>query len=130
MHAQGNRLDRSLEGKPAGPGAGAHKQTRARPRQLRRQARWRAHGDPAEQAFLTHFAPQGRAPRIGEVWRSEETAATLRAAFRTDVDPILAMARLRAGAAIDPIAAYRASGYRARVAALRPKASGGGGGIV
>ncbi len=41
--------------------------------------RWRAHGDPAEQAFLTHFAPQGRAPRIGEVWRSEETAATLRA---------------------------------------------------
>ena len=57
-------------------------------------------------------------------------AATLRAAFRTDVDPILAMARLRAGAAIDPIAAYRASGYRARVAALRPKATGGGGGIV
>ena len=57
-------------------------------------------------------------------------AATLRAAFRTDVEPILAMARLRAGAAIDPIAAYRASGYRARVAALRPKASGGGGGIV
>ena len=54
----------------------------------------------------------------------------LRAAFRTDVEPILAMARLRAGAAIDPIAAYRASGYRARVAALRPKASGGGGGIV
>ena len=57
-------------------------------------------------------------------------AATLRAAFRTDVEPILAMARLRAGAAIDPIAAYRASGYRARVAALRPKATGGGGGIV
>ena len=31
------------------------------------------------------------------------------------------LARLRAGAAIDPIAAYRASGYRARVAALRPR---------
>lgn len=57
-------------------------------------------------------------------------AATLRAAFRTDVEPILAMARSRKGAAIDPIAAYRASGYRAFVAAKRPKASSGGGGIV
>lgn len=57
-------------------------------------------------------------------------AASLRAAFRTDVEPILAMARLRAGAAIDPVAAYRASGYRATVAAKRPKAAGGGGGIV
>jgi L-rhamnose isomerase/sugar isomerase len=39
--------------------------------------------------------------------------ATLKAAFTTDVSPILAMARYRAGAPIDPIAAYRASGYRA-----------------
>ncbi|MFN3275686.1 MAG: L-rhamnose catabolism isomerase [Paracoccus sp. (in: a-proteobacteria)] len=57
-------------------------------------------------------------------------AATLRAAFRTDVDPILQMARLRKGAAIDPVAAYRASGWRARVAASRPVSAGGGGGIV
>lgn len=57
-------------------------------------------------------------------------AATLRAAFRTDVEPILAMARLRKGAAIDPVAAYRAAGYRAQVAAVRPKVSGAGGGIV
>lgn len=57
-------------------------------------------------------------------------AATLRAAFRTDVEPILQMARLRAGAAIDPVAAYRASGWRARVAASRPVSAGGGGGIV
>nr|WP_111299192.1 L-rhamnose catabolism isomerase [Paracoccus saliphilus] len=57
-------------------------------------------------------------------------AATLRAAFRTDVDPILQMARLRADAAIDPVAAFRASGYRAQVAARRPKSTGGGGGIV
>ncbi|MBU3029141.1 L-rhamnose catabolism isomerase [Paracoccus marinaquae] len=57
-------------------------------------------------------------------------AATLRAAFRTDVEPILAMARLRAGAAIDPVSVYRASGYRARVALSRPKSTGGGGGIV
>ena len=57
-------------------------------------------------------------------------AATLRAAFRTDVEPILSMARLKKGAAIDPVAAYRASGYRAQVAAVRPKVSGAGGGIV
>ena len=57
-------------------------------------------------------------------------AATLRAAFRTDVEPILAMARLKKGAAIDPVAAFRASGYRAQVAAVRPKVSGAGGGIV
>ncbi|MTH77085.1 L-rhamnose catabolism isomerase [Paracoccus aestuariivivens] len=57
-------------------------------------------------------------------------AATLRAAFRTDVEPILAMARARAGAAIDPIAAYRASGYRAHVAQTRPRVASGGGGIV
>ncbi|NPD16329.1 L-rhamnose catabolism isomerase [Xinfangfangia sp. D13-10-4-6] len=55
---------------------------------------------------------------------------TLRRAFQTDVSPILAMARKRKGAAIDPIATYRASGYRAAVAAVRPKVAGGGGGIV
>lgn len=54
----------------------------------------------------------------------------LRRSFQTDVSPILAMARLRKGAAIDPVATYRASGYRAQVAAVRPKVSGGGGGIV
>lgn len=55
---------------------------------------------------------------------------TLKAAFRTDVEPILAMARLSKGAAIDPVAAFRASGYRARVAAERPAVAGGSGGIV
>ena len=54
----------------------------------------------------------------------------LKAAFRTDVEPILAMARAEAGGAVDPVAAYRASGYRATVAAVRPKVTGGGGGIV
>ncbi|MDP5306626.1 L-rhamnose catabolism isomerase [Paracoccus spongiarum] len=57
-------------------------------------------------------------------------AATLRAAFRTDVEPILQMARLRQGGAIDPVACFRASGWRATVAERRPKAAGGGGGIV
>lgn len=55
---------------------------------------------------------------------------TLKRGFRTDVEPILAMARLEAGAAIDPVATYRASGYRARVANERPAVSGAGGGIV
>jgi L-rhamnose isomerase / sugar isomerase len=38
--------------------------------------------------------------------------AILKEAFTTDVAPILATARERAGGAIDPIATYRASGYR------------------
>jgi L-rhamnose isomerase / sugar isomerase len=57
-------------------------------------------------------------------------SATLKTAFRTDVEPILALARYEKGGAIDPIAAYRASGYRAKVARERPTASGTGGGIV
>ena len=54
----------------------------------------------------------------------------LKTGFRTDVEPILAMARLESGGAIDPVATYRASGYRAKVAEIRPKSSGAGGGIV
>ena len=57
-------------------------------------------------------------------------SATLRQAFRSDVEPVLAMARLRKGGAIDPVATYRASGYRAAVADVRPRVSGAGGGIV
>jgi L-rhamnose isomerase/sugar isomerase len=53
----------------------------------------------------------------------------LRTAFRTDVRPILAQARLEQGGAIDPIAAYRASGYRARKAQERSRV-GVGAGIV
>ena len=55
---------------------------------------------------------------------------TLKGAYRTDVEPILAMARLNTGGAIDPVAAYRAAGYRAKVAAERPAVAGGSGGIV
>ncbi|KJZ18673.1 sugar isomerase [Loktanella sp. S4079] len=57
-------------------------------------------------------------------------SATLRQAFRTDVDPILQMARFETGGAIAPIMTYRASGYRAKVSETRPKVSGAGGGIV
>ncbi|NHB76033.1 L-rhamnose catabolism isomerase [Rhodobacter sp. M37P] len=55
---------------------------------------------------------------------------TLKAGFLTDVSPILAEARMRQGGAYDPIAAYRASGYRDRVAQERPEVKGAGGGIV
>ncbi len=57
-------------------------------------------------------------------------SATLKTAFRTDVEPILAMARYEKGGAIDPVAAYRASGYRAKAARERPASGGTGGGIV
>ena len=58
-------------------------------------------------------------------------AAVLKRAFQTDVSPILAEARRRSGGAVDPIAAYRASGYRAHMASERPAAAtGGAAGIV
>jgi L-rhamnose isomerase / sugar isomerase len=53
----------------------------------------------------------------------------LRRAYNVDVAPILAMARVEAGGAIDVLAAYRESGYRARKAQER-KAVGLGAGIV
>ncbi|MBO9100708.1 MULTISPECIES: L-rhamnose catabolism isomerase [unclassified Rhizobium] len=55
---------------------------------------------------------------------------TLKRAYRADVEPILAEARRRAGGAIDPMATYRASGYRATVSAIRPASTGGSGGII
>lgn len=53
----------------------------------------------------------------------------LRRAYKTDVSPILAMARLEKGGAIDVLATYRASGWRARKAQER-RAVGLGAGIV
>jgi len=55
---------------------------------------------------------------------------TLKAAFRTDVRPLLAAARMRSGGAIDPIGAYRATGYRAKKDAERPQSRATGSGIV
>ena len=60
-----------------------------------------------------------------------QAAQSLKHAFRTDVSPILAMARLRSGAAIDPVACYRASGYRLHKKEQRPpKAGASSSGIV
>ena len=57
-------------------------------------------------------------------------AQLLKRAFNTDVTPLLAHARHTQGGAIEPVAAYRASGYRARRALERPEAKGSRSGIV
>ncbi|OYU32420.1 MAG: L-rhamnose catabolism isomerase [Comamonadaceae bacterium PBBC2] len=60
-----------------------------------------------------------------------QAAQTLKRAYRTDVSAILAMARVRSGGAADPVACYRAAGYRAQAAVARPaKAGASGSGIV
>jgi L-rhamnose isomerase / sugar isomerase len=79
------------------------------------------------QALLVDRARLSDAQESNDALLASET---LKRAFRTDVEPILAQARLEKGAAIEPVAAYRASGYRAKVAAERPAVTGGGGGIV
>jgi L-rhamnose isomerase / sugar isomerase len=55
---------------------------------------------------------------------------SLKLAYTTDVAPILATARLRAGGAIDPIGAYRSSGYRRKKISERPATARSGAGIV
>jgi L-rhamnose isomerase/sugar isomerase len=55
---------------------------------------------------------------------------TLKQAFTCDVSPILAMARYRAGGAIDPIATYRAMRYREQKAMERPSLARREAGIV
>ena len=57
----------------------------------------------------------------GDVMMAERT---LKDAFETDVRPLVAEARRRMGAALDPVAAFRASGYRARTAAERSVSAG------
>ena len=52
----------------------------------------------------------------GDVMMAERT---LKDAFETDVRPIVAEARRRAGGAIDPVSAFRRSGYRRKKAAER-----------
>jgi L-rhamnose isomerase/sugar isomerase len=57
-------------------------------------------------------------------------AQTLKRAFTLDVQPILVRARLLKSAAIDPVGAYRKSGYRAGCALRRPAKGGSSSGIV
>ncbi|MEO8622144.1 MAG: TIM barrel protein [bacterium] len=53
----------------------------------------------------------------GDVMMAERT---LKRAFETDVRPLVAEARRRRGGALDPVAAFRASGYRNQKAIERP----------
>ncbi len=55
---------------------------------------------------------------------------TLKGAFTTDVTPILQMARMNSGGAIDPVAVFRASGYRKKKAKERPAATSSRSGII
>jgi L-rhamnose isomerase/sugar isomerase len=57
-------------------------------------------------------------------------AQTLKRAFTTDVTALLAVARERNGAAIDPVGAYRRSKYRAACAERRHGTGGARSGIV
>jgi L-rhamnose isomerase/sugar isomerase len=80
------------------------------------------------QAHLVDRAELAEHQRTNDALMALET---LKRAFRTDVSPILAVARERAGGALDPIGVFRASGYRQRKDAERPAPPRtGGSGIV
>jgi len=71
--------------------------------------------------------------RLAEAQSSNDAIAalvTLKDAFTSDVSAIIAKARELSGGAIDPIRAYRASGYRARKAEERPAQASISAGIV
>lgn len=79
------------------------------------------------QAHLVDRAKLEEAQRKGDAITA---LATLKEAFTTDVSSILATARQNSGGALDPIAAYRASGYRQAKARERPAQIGISAGIV
>lgn len=71
-------------------------------------------------ASLVDHAALATHQESGDVIMAERT---LKDAFETDVRPLVAEARRRSGAAIDPVLAFRASGYRARKANERTAGS-------
>lgn len=79
------------------------------------------------QALLVDRVALGQAQQDNDALLA---ATILKDAYTTDVNPILCMARLHNGGAINPLGCYRAAGYRAQVAAERPAQSGAGGSIV
>ncbi|MDX2030610.1 MAG: L-rhamnose catabolism isomerase [Blastocatellia bacterium] len=79
------------------------------------------------QAHLVDRAALREAQEKGDAMTAMQT---LKQAFTADVAPIIARARQRAGGAIDPLAVYRASGYRQRKADERPAQIGVSAGIV
>ena len=77
--------------------------------------------------FWSTAAALEAAQEANDVMRAR---SLLKAAFDADVSPILMQARLGGGGAIDPIAVYRASHYRAHKAKERPATQGSSSGIV
>ena len=71
-------------------------------------------------AHLVDHATLAAHQESGDVIMAERT---LKDAFETDVRPLVAEARRRSGAAIDPVLAFRASGYRAQKANERTTGS-------
>jgi len=68
------------------------------------------------QALCVNRADLGEAQQGNDPARAAEV---LHRGFRTDVRPLVAEARRRNGAALDPLATYRAVGYRAAMIAAR-----------
>jgi L-rhamnose isomerase/sugar isomerase len=94
--------------------------------------------DPAESLMSSAEAISGAFARAQLVEREAladyqnrndvmESFRTLRRAYESDVAPILALARMEAGGAADPILAYRESGWRARKAQERRRSKPGSG---
>ncbi len=73
----------------------------------------------AKARLVDHEALHGH-QESGDVLMAERT---LKAAFEADARPLVAEARRRNGAALDPVLAFRASGYRA--AKARERVGGG-----
>lgn len=72
------------------------------------------------QAYLVDRAALAKYQEENDALMASET---LKQAFRTDVEPILAMARHEKEASVDPVATYRASGHQVRSAEARPRVS-------
>jgi L-rhamnose isomerase/sugar isomerase len=72
------------------------------------------------QALLVDRPALAEAQEANDAARSQDL---LQSAFRTDVRPLVAEARRRAGGAIAPLDAYRRSGYRAAMIEKRGVAS-------
>lgn len=81
----------------------------------------------AAQAMIVDRATLAQAQNDNDVLAAH---GALKAAFRTDVSPLLAEARARAGGALHPAAVYRASGYRKHKTAERPPSGIASAGIV
>ncbi len=77
------------------------------------------------QALIVDRAELREAQLGGDIVRAEET---LLAAYRSDVRPLLAAAREEMGVPLDPVAAYRQSGYLDKVTAERGAARADGSG--